>query len=163
MKHNNACHLLKTQYIPDALPGLILTQPWFRRQGNWGSGRQNNYPSSHSRRGCAGEGSSQVSWCSVCLLHVRLSSSPCSQDPPAASPNEKKCILCNLDLTAGLGNNLFCDFPVKMKFFFKNSDSQRAEPGLLIGGEAATGGGVRTSGESGSTPSRPNWLCDLGQ
>ena len=67
------------------------------------------------------------------LLNFRLSSLSCCLDPWVTLSNEEKCSLCNLDLTAGLGNNLFCDVPVKMEFFFKNSDSERAELGILIG------------------------------
>lgn len=73
-----------------------------------------------------------------------LSSFPYSLDPWAALPNEKKCSLCNLDPTAGLGDTLFCDFPVKMEFFFRNSDSRRAEPGTSTGGETAASSRVST-------------------
>lgn len=88
----------------------------------------------------------------------RLSSPPHSQDPWAPLPNEKKCSLCNLDLTAGLGDNVFSDFPVKMEFFFRNSDSQRAELETPAWGEEqqvaelapnSPGGGGRGGGGSG--------------
>ena len=78
----------------------------------------------------------------VGLMSISLFSTPCRLGPWAALPNEEKRSLCNLDLTARLGDNLFCDFPVKMEFFFRNSDSWRAEPGILIGWEAAAGVGV---------------------
>ena len=78
----------------------------------------------------------------VRLVSISLFSTPCRLGPWAALPNEEKCSLCNLDLTARLGDNLFCDFPVKMEFFFRNGDSWRAEPGILIGWEAAVSVGV---------------------
>ena len=54
----------------------------------------------------------------VRLMSISLFSTPCRLGPWAALPNEEKRSLCNLDLTARLGDNLFCDFPVKMEFFF---------------------------------------------
>lgn len=78
------------------------------------------------------------------LWDSSLSSSPHGLDPWAALPTGQKCSLCNLDPTAGLGDNLFCDFPVKMEFFFRNSDSRKAELGTSSGGEAAASSRVST-------------------
>lgn len=99
----------------------------------------------------------------VWLVNFSLSSSARSPDPWAALPNEEKCSVCNLDLTAGLGDNLFCDFPIKMEFFFRNNDSPRAEPGILMGREEAARGGRSTKLGVRKHLSRPKWLCDLGQ
>lgn len=76
--------------------------------------------------------------------------------------NEEKCFVCNLDLIVGFGDNLFCDFLIKMEFFFRNNDFLRVELGILIGREEVVRGGTSIKLGVRKYLFRFKWLCDFG-